>query len=1526
MNKMKKVLTQFLSLITVLLLSNYSFAQSPTTPALGFNAFLQQNATLVTNESEGPIAIGGDLTVNGNYQVNIHNNGTFAVSSVPIGLFVGGKVNLSSGSLQVNSGRYVKIGNCASSNIKTWYRDNNNAASNIYITGSAASYASTPNININSNAFAWGTEVSASNNPVCDANTASEISFASAFTSMKASAASLAACTGTANLLSNPNQDKYSSNCGDVNTGGQVKITLATGTNVLNISGSDLNSVTNGITFTNQPDANHVLVINVNAAGSFTWNVWNQAGIGGTNAPYIIYNFYNTTSLSIAGNSTIEGTVFAPSADITKTVNQSNIEGQVIGQSFVQSGGELHYYPFTPSVSGCAVTCTPTTATLDVSTCNSYTWHGTTYTTSGVHTFDSLNKGGCDSLTTLNLTIKSASTSTTNASICDGSSYTFNGTSYSAAGSYTAHLTNAAGCDSAATLVLTKKFKSTSTTNASICDGSSYTFNGTSYSTAGSYTAHLANAAGCDSAATLVLTVKSKSTSTTNASINAGDSYTFNGTSYSTAGTYTAHLTNAAGCDSAATLILKVKAPTTATIYASACSSYTWHGTTYTTSGSYTFDSLNAAGYDSLTTLNLTIGSPSNIVVTQTAATCNSLGNPSYNGTLTIASGSYASKFGISSLNAASYNGADYNSATSIGSLPATAKTGVPNTGGTYIVRVYGSDASCYTDTKVTVAEVLCGGKCDNTVFPAGSPIADLNWVVPPYNTTTFNNLYEPGSSSPVGSFTVYAPGNLSLQSQNLSNYPAFCSDLSRDLYINTNYTNYTVEPLEYLAKEDQGVAGTPGMQIPDGGIGPVRAGMVRYLVDQHYVSTNSTDSGWLTNNHATAFQLALWEITHDQYNVSNINFSVKNATANGFYFDYNANSATNQAILDTAELWVKDVQNKNIDWTAYVSTVWHAVALNTPQAQDLVTAEPISVCGVTTPVSSGGSGGLESKSLGAAIGTRNFNIYKNSKNGPVKYVDAERIIAPKKGGYQTFGTSASHSLTATMPYKVNASYVPYDKTAEVADLTSITNAVDVRTIDFTLNNSPRAVAFATKTIGGIYSHTKPICDRLKGAQLLNIENISIENISFIRYTIQQPDGSTEYAVSFSAGQKAGRSTFSIQSDWLMPDYASEDTMYNYQLWASTKVDVNTMVTEVLSKLQATMPVAQLSSNNDLPGAYVSAASRQGTNLNLTVNNRTANTTGYFLLTQRATETTSASTTLTVPFTIGTNGKTTVSVPVGDMYDANISMVFNNNTTDMLYMADGIWGTSGDNATTVSQFNVINNSTRQVAANEYALMRDVQVQVTTPSYLSIYKYLKGGAAAVDLSAYKSFHFTASTNTEGMNLTVTITKQSVGNWNSQYTYTINNLQDGQTYDIALSSFKSADGTLPATIDASDITSVVYNVVNTTGQSLSIKAGISNAAFSTVDIAYQQALEVKTVSVSPNPNNGNFKVSFTSASATQLRLAIVDITGRIVSNTLVNAVTGKNEVAVNLGQSTKGNIYFVSLQGSGAKYNTQKILIK
>ncbi len=94
------------------------------------------------------------------------------------------------------------------------------------------------------------------------------------------------------------------------------------------------------------------------------------------------------------------------------------------------------------------------------------------------------------------------------------------------------------------------------TINASTCAGVPYSFNGNNYSNAGTYTATLIGYNGCDSIVTLHLAIKQKTASTTYATICSGDSYIFSGTSYSTAGTYTTTLTNAAGCDSIATLIL----------------------------------------------------------------------------------------------------------------------------------------------------------------------------------------------------------------------------------------------------------------------------------------------------------------------------------------------------------------------------------------------------------------------------------------------------------------------------------------------------------------------------------------------------------------------------------------------------------------------------------------------------------------------------------------------------------------------------------------------------------------------------------------------------------------------------------------------------------------------------------------------------------------------------------------------------------------------------------------------------------
>jgi hypothetical protein len=64
---------------------------------------------------------------------------------------------------------------------------------------------------------------------------------------------------------------------------------------------------------------------------------------------------------------------------------------------------------------------------------------------------------------------------------------------------------------------------------------------------------------------------------------------------------------NEAGCDSTLTLNLTILENISNSISETACDSYTWNGETYTTSGTYTQHFLSTSSCDSVVTLNLTI-------------------------------------------------------------------------------------------------------------------------------------------------------------------------------------------------------------------------------------------------------------------------------------------------------------------------------------------------------------------------------------------------------------------------------------------------------------------------------------------------------------------------------------------------------------------------------------------------------------------------------------------------------------------------------------------------------------------------------------------------------------------------------------------------------------------------------------------------------------------------------------------------------------------------------------------------------
>jgi uncharacterized membrane protein len=290
-------------------------------------------------------------------------------------------------------------------------------------------------------------------------------------------------------------------------------------------------------------------------------------------------------------------------------------------------------YTFTPNAGQCATTATMNitvaaivTSTTNITICSDqlpYSWNSLSYNAAGTFNVTLTSSAGCDSIATLNLTVNPVVTSITNTTICSNQlPYSWNSQTYNAGGTYNVTLTSSAGCDSIATLNLTVNPVVTSTTNMTICSNQlPYSWNSQTYNAGGTYTVTLTSNAGCDSIATLNLTINGVVTSTTNTTICSNQlPYSWNSQTYNAAGTFNVTLTSSAGCDSIATLNLTVNPVVTSTTNTTICSNqlpYTWNSQTYNAAGTFNVTLISSAGCDSIATLNLIV----NPVVTSTTNT-----------------------------------------------------------------------------------------------------------------------------------------------------------------------------------------------------------------------------------------------------------------------------------------------------------------------------------------------------------------------------------------------------------------------------------------------------------------------------------------------------------------------------------------------------------------------------------------------------------------------------------------------------------------------------------------------------------------------------------------------------------------------------------------------------------------------------------------------------------------------------------------------------------------------------------------
>ena len=633
--------------------------------------------------------------------------------------------------------------------------------------------------------------------------------------------------------------------------------------------------------------------------------------------------------------------------------------------------------------------------------------------------------------------------------------------------------------------------------------------------------------------------------------------------------------------------------------------------------------------------------------------------------------------------------------------------------------------------------------------------------------------------------------------------------------------------------------------------------------------------------------------ITGSNFVCLGLNTNLSNATVGGVW---SSNLNSNGTVSNTGVVNGKATGNFVISYT-----VTNACGATTV-SYSMSTTD----CG---SVSSGNSGGLESKGLGNALAKRIFNAAQNSELNVKPYAQLPEL---KKSAIsnKVNGLTGQLKLLDLFPTQLSVDSLKAYITTPI-DIVNITNAKAVASTDYTLNGSCKAVVFATLTQSVNYDHTKAVCDRLKGAVIKSIEKVHLMNFDLLRFNMKYEDNHEEYVITFSASTKTGRNSFVIQSNWLKTDYVPEENMYNFQVWGVSNDIINEITLKILAQLSSIASLDSSTVTHDLPKTYFVSVSRDATNINLNLHNSIQSIHGYFEVYDNANEKSLLINKKSVPFTIGANTDAKIQLPVSDLYESTIKMYINDSLVDEVFISDGTWDLDYVAANTVVN-------------DDFPIYRNVQVEANTATYISAFKLMRGGGMSADLTGYKTLKFNAAGSST---MNITLVKNSVKKWEDQYSLRIPISTDEKEYNIDLNDFVSA-GTKDKIIP-DDINSIVFSMGTLSGTMGTVNASISNIAFSKETISYIESLKSKAINVFPNPTSGKFNCLFKSDKAMVSNLMVTDAnTGKNILAKSIAIVKGDNSIAIDISgsfQNATGGTCIISIKGIDATYISQKLVI-
>jgi hypothetical protein len=565
------------------------------------------------------------------------------------------------------------------------------------------------------------------------------------------------------------------------------------------------------------------------------------------------------------------------------------------------------------------------------------------------------------------------------------------------------------------------------------------------------------------------------------------------------------------------------------------------------------------------------------------------------------------------------------------------------------------------------------------------------------------------------------------------------------------------------------------------------------------------------------------------------------------------------------------------------------------------------------TNVSSANNGGLESNGdLATLIAKRNFKRIKSNSFADKKELQKKFFAVSNLTG-KTVGNDFASLLPTTAMYGTETTYV-----SSPTDLLGITNAKQVYSVDYYEGINRVAAVLATETVGGIYSHSKAICDRLNSSALEDIRTIEMNGYEIIMVKLKRANGLIEYALNFSMQQLASENK--LHSYWNLEQYPSGDYL-NFQIWGSSMGQVSSIANSILEKFAAKGKITADIVSNRVPTVFVKKGFYKNGQLHLSIINKSGASNIIFEGNKKATEL-SATEFVSQNISLSGSYEQDVISNLGGIFDIGFSVLGNKSMQmDALYLADGPWGLDYAKIDTkVDSFTIDNNVNSGIANEQYAIERNAIVTGSIYGTMNLFRNILPGELVFDANGYTAIGFKIQNS---MPVEVVLITDNTTDWNDRLRFQLPVNATLLEINVLLDKFINPKG---RKYNNEKIKGIVFSVQGNYSAFQPFEINVSQLAFKTAgslgtsDFANEFA---KSLFSYPNPCQISSTLvlpKITESASVQ----VMDLSGRILIAKSYNTIPSNNEIQVALDNLSKGAYLFIVTTKENEKLQTKFIV--